>query len=76
MNLWSFNTLISELKKSGLSSTKLGTLRSTLAGAGSIWATQVAEIIKLLSFDSDQLEVAKMAYEYAKDKGAYAARTL
>jgi len=59
MDAWSFNRLIDELKK-------------TLAAAGSVWSTQVAEIMKLLAFDSSQLQVAKMAFRYAQDKGAYA----
>lgn len=72
MDAWSFNALINELKKGGHSSTQVNTIRTTLVAAGSVWSTQVAEIIKLLSFDSSQLEVAKMAYKYAADKGAYA----
>ena len=73
MNSSNFDVLINELKKNGHSDDKVMTVRATLAATYRISSKQVADILGTLSFDSTKLEVAKMAYPYAIDKGNYAA---
>lgn len=72
MNQQSFNDLVSSLKKGGFTDNKVGTALASISAAGSITSAQVAQLVKLISFSDAQLEVAKGAYPYAKDKASYA----
>lgn len=72
MDKTSFNILVGEVKKQGICSNKKKTIEISIKSAGTISPEQAAELVKLIPHDSDQLEVAKMAFEYSTNKGAYA----
>ena len=67
-----FRILVAEVKKQGISSNKVAAIRTSIKSEGRISSEQVADLVKLISFDADQLEVAEMAYEYSTNRGAYA----
>ena len=77
MDPCAFNNLISSVNSIGFSDEQVDTIKTTIHAAGRVSAFQVAQLIKLLSFDDSKLDVAKMAYHYCSsgycnDRASYA----
>ena len=73
MDRTTFKVLIQSIKSSEDSLEKFNTIGSCLRGAEYISSFQVAELVRLMSSDDDQLEVAKMSFNYTIDGNIYEA---
>lgn len=71
MDPYSFNALVAEVKKTPFADRKVDAVRTSLVGGGQITSEQVAQLVKLIPFSSDQLKVATLAYTFAIDKASY-----
>lgn len=65
-----FNNLKRTIASRSFDNTKVEIAKQALR-TNSINSRQVAELLELLSFDSNKLELAKFAYRYAVDPGNY-----
>lgn len=71
MNPIMFDNLVNSLKKKTSSDYQMYIIQITIGNSGIISASQVAQLMKYLSVDSDKLELAKMAYGYVNDQDSY-----
>ena len=71
MNPNAFDTLINSLKKNNSYANKMHTMQVNIGAAGAISTSQVIQLLKHLSSDTDKLELAKMAYGYVINQDSY-----
>ncbi len=71
MDSCTFDNLFISLNTNDFIDNKVDTIKTTIEAVGYISASQVAQLLQLISFEDAKLEVAKMAYEYAVDKFFY-----
>jgi hypothetical protein len=71
MNPNIFDNLVNSLKKKNSPDYQMYIIQIAIGNSGIISASQVAQLMKYLSSDTDKLELAKMAYGYVIDQDSY-----
>lgn len=65
------NAIVQAINKESFASTKVKICKEIVSNKRCFKASQVKEIIRLFSFESDRLEIAKYAYDFTADKENY-----
>jgi hypothetical protein len=71
MDPYTFDNLVSSLKRNKFPDTQVHMIEITIGAAGWISTSQVAHLLRFLSSDDDKLQVAKMAYGYVVNQASY-----
>ena len=71
MDSSSFYNLVESVKNTGIARNQVELIDTTIQAVGYISASQVAQLIKLIPFEKNRLEVAMAAYPYAIDRGSF-----
>jgi hypothetical protein len=66
-----FNALLNTIDNQSFESTKMVIAKQAIRDHEMMTTAQVADLINLLSFDSNKLELAKFAYQYTVDRHNY-----
>lgn len=66
-----FNSLVRRLKEEDFDDDKASAIKTTVQAAKRVSASQMAQLLKFISFDDTQLEVAKAGYQYTSDPHSY-----
>lgn len=66
-----FNALLNTIDNQSFESTKMVIAKQAIRDHEMMTTSQVADLINLLSFDSNKLELAKFAYQYTVDRHKY-----
>lgn len=74
MDSCTFHELVNSVEESSFDADKVDTIKTSIHAAGHISPSQVAQLLKLISFEDGRLEVAKMAFHHVChcDRGSYA----
>lgn len=65
------NDIVSSIKKESFDDSKMTVAKQIISAKKCFTVDQITRIVKLFSFDSSRLEIAKYAYEYCTDKDNY-----
>lgn len=71
MNSYTFDNLVSSLQKGGTDKNKVDSIKTTVQAAKAVSASQMAQLLKFVSFSSGKLEAAKAGYQYTTDPYSY-----
>lgn len=71
MDSHTFGNLVSSLKQGDFDDDKADARKTTVRTAKCVSASQMAQLLKFISFDDTKLEVSKAGYEYITDPHSY-----
>jgi len=66
-----FNSIINSLKNESFNSTKLKSAKNIIETKTCLSPTQIKEIINLFDYENSRLEIAKIGYDFTKNKNDY-----
>ncbi|CAF1259189.1 unnamed protein product [Adineta steineri] len=66
-----FKSLVNRVKSEDFDDDKASAIKTTVQTAQRISAAQMAYLLKLISFEDTQLDVAKAGYKYTADPDSY-----